>query len=79
MYNNQHFQTILFRNISTPRFVGVDENGHNLKDELKNKITDIKELLCYEDEVEIRDSLLKTKNHIHEIIDIIKILDNEVL
>ena len=66
---------VLFKNLKAPRFVGVDELGIPLKDELKEKIEEIITLLRYQDEDEIRTSILKTKDYIQVIIEIINELD----
>ncbi len=63
---------------TTPRFVGVDENGLLLKEDLKNKIDEIKKLLRYENEEEIIDGILETKESIEVIISIIKELNKKV-
>ena len=70
---------ITFKNTTSPRFTGVDELGLTLKEELKNKIVELKDLLRYEDETEIKNSLLSTESSIKEIITIICELDQEIL
>jgi len=80
LFEGEKYQDFVpFKNITVPRFTGVDELGLPLKEELKNKITEIKDLLRYEDETEIKNSLLKTEDFIKEIIIIIHDLDQAVL
>lgn len=70
---------IPFKQATSPRFIGVDELGISLKEELKNKINELKDFLRYEDEVEIKNSLLNTESYITEIIAIITELDQAIL
>ena len=80
LFNGKNYQEYsAIKSIQTVKFLKIPEEAIPLKEELKNKIDEIKELLRFKDESEIINSLLSTKNHIKVIIDIIKSLDAEVL
>ena len=68
---NSYMEYTLFLNKDTPRFTKMDEDGIKLKNELKVKITEIKELLRFKDENEILDGITSTKEHIKVILDIV--------
>jgi len=76
---NSYDEYVLFNSVPSVRFVGVDEGGKKIKDEIKQKVDEIKELLRFSDTNEIRNTLLSTYDNASVIIDIIKKLDNEVL
>ena len=69
---------VLFNTMASVRFVGVDEGGKKIRDELKDKISEIKELLRYENIDEIKHSLLYSYDNASVILDIIKRLDDRV-
>lgn len=69
---------VLFNSMTSVRFTGVDENGKKLKDEIKLKVDEIKNLLRFKNIDEIRNSLYSTYNYAKVIIDIIRLLDKEV-
>ena len=75
---NTYDDYVLFERMPAVRFMGVDETGLELKEELKNKIDLIKKLLRFESEEKIVESIISTKDYIKVIIDIIKKLDKEV-
>jgi len=69
---------VLFLSLDNVRFTGVDENGKNIRDEIKIKVEEIKKLLRFENVNEIRNSLMSTYNNVSVLIDIIKELDQKV-
>jgi len=75
---NKYRDYILFKGISPVRFTSVSEDGKKIKDLIKKKIDEIKELLRFDSEDEIRDSIYKTLTYAKVIIDIIYKLDKEV-
>ena len=70
---------VLFNTMASVRFVGVDEGGKKLRDEFKDKVGEIKELLRYENINEIKNCLLYSYDNASVILDIIKELDNRVM
>jgi len=74
--NYQEYTAI--KSIQAVRFTKIPEEAIPLKEHLKNKVDEIKALLRYKDEKEIKDSIIFTKDHVKVIIDIIKDLDKEV-
>jgi len=76
---NSYTDYVLFNSVNPPRFVGVDENGLKIKEELKEKISEIKYLLRFENEKIIKETLIKTKENIEVMIEIINELDQTVV
>ena len=76
---NNYNDYTLFLTKDTVRFTKVQEPGIKIKDELKDKISEIKELLRFKDEEEIGNSIKSTKKYVEVILDIVNILDKEVL
>ena len=76
--NKEYNNLVLFNTIPTVRFTGLNEEGIPLKEELKEKISKIKNLLRFKDIDEIKESILKTKDYAKVIIDIIKELDEKI-
>ena len=69
---------VLFKTKTSVKFIGVDEEGKKIKDEIKKIIENITKLIRFENIEEIKDSILKTEDYADEIIDIIKKLNSEV-
>ncbi len=69
---------VLFVSKEKPRFTKVDENGLKLKEELNNKIDEIKDMLRFKDENDIINSLKKTEDYVKVVLDIVIKLDKEV-
>lgn len=69
---------VSFSELKPPRILLSSEEGQTTRDELKQKITEIKELIRFKDEQAIRSSITKTYSHIELIFKIIKMIDNEV-
>ena len=80
LFNSSTYnEFILFKTIPSVKFIGVEEQGLSLKEEIKEKLNEINELLRFENINEIKQSILSTKEYIEVIIEIIKKLDKEVL
>ena len=69
---------VLFVSKEKPRFTKVDENGLRIKEELNNKIDEIKDMLRFKDENDIINSLKKTEDYVKVVLDIVIKLDKEV-
>ena len=66
-------------NITLPRLPsGSEEEVKNIKDEIKNIIDNIKDLTQYENIEEIKNTILKTKDYIKIMLEIIKALDKKI-
>ena len=66
-------------NITLPRLPsGSEEEVKNIKDEIKNIIDNIKDLTQYENIEEIKNTILKTKDYIKIMLEIIKTLDKKI-
>lgn len=65
--------------ISLPRLSKASDEEKKYKDEIKKIIDDINNLTLYENEDEMINEILKTKDYVSIIIDIIKELDQKVL
>ena len=76
--NNNYDGYTIFKNITPVRFIGVEETGLNLKNDIKDKISEITELLRFKDESEIKESIIATKPYTEVIIEIIKELNKEI-
>ena len=68
-----------FKSIPTVRFSKLPEEGVILKEELKAKITEIKDLLRFTSENEIIDKINESKEHVTVLINLVKELDEAVL
>lgn len=68
----------LFVSKEKPRFTKVDEAGLKLKEELNNKIDEIKDVLRFKDEEDIINGIKKTEDYVRVILDIVIKLDKEV-
>jgi len=75
---NNYEEYLLFKSMPTVRFSKVNEDGVSLKELIKDKIDEIKELLRFDSIEEIKDSILSIKNYIKVIIDVINQLDNYI-
>ena len=76
---NGYSDYLLFLTKEVPRFTKVEESGLKLKDELKDKAQEIKELLRFKDIEEISSDIEKTYDYIKVILDIVKLLDSQVM
>ena len=74
----EYDEYVLFMSKSPVRFTSVDENGLELKEELKKKIEEIKKLLRFKDKNELTLGIEKTRRNIQVILNIISKMDNEV-
>ena len=70
---------VLFKTKEKPRFTKVDEPGLKLKEELNNKIDEIKDMLRFKDEDDIINGIMKTEDYVKVILDIVNKLDKEVV
>ena len=75
---NSYNDYILFKNIPSVRITLNDDIGKNIRDLLKKKLDEIKELLRFDSLEEIRQSIYDTLPYVRVIIDIIRKLDREV-
>lgn len=66
------------KSATSVRFTKLPEEAVSLKEELKSKLDEIKNLLRYQDENDVINSILCTKDNVKVIIDIVKELMNEV-
>ena len=64
--------------IKLPRCISDSDITKEYKDKISNTIKDIKELCSYDNINSIKEGIYKTKNNISTIINIIKLLDEEV-
>ena len=74
----EYDEYVLFMSKSPVRFTSVDENGLELKEELKKKIEEIKKLLRFKNKNELALGIEKTRKNIQVILNIISKMDNEV-
>ena len=74
----EYDEYVLFMSKSSVRFTSVDENGLELKEELKKKIEEIKKLLRFKNKNELALGIEKTRKNIQVMLDIISKMDNEV-
>lgn len=74
----EYDEYVLFMSKSPVRFTSVDENGLELKEELKKKIEEIKKLLRFKNKNELALGIEKTRRNIQVILNIISKMDNEV-
>ena len=74
----EYDEYVLFMSKSSVRFTSVDENGLELKEELKKKIEEIKKLLRFKNKNELALGIEKTRKNIQVILNIISKMDNEV-
>lgn len=75
---NDYNDYILFKKMDPVKFIGVSEEGLSLKEQIKEKINEINELLRFENIEEIKQSIINTEDYIKVLIDIINELDVEV-
>ena len=64
--------------IRLPIAKGVSDITKEYKEKISNTIKEIKKLVIYDNYDSIKEGILKTKNYVEEIIDIIKELDSKV-
>lgn len=64
--------------IKLPIAKGVSDITKEYKEKISNNIKEIKKLVIYDNYYSIKEGILKTKNYVEEIIDIIKELDSKV-
>ena len=77
LFNGKTYdELVLFNNMTSIRFTNVDELGLSIKDELKENIEKIKELLRFQNKEEIISSIKSTYSNTKLIIEIIKKLDD---
>ena len=77
LFNGKTYdELVLFNNMTGIRFTNVDELGLSIKDELKENIEKIKELLRFQNKEEIISSIKSTYSNTKLIIEIIKKLDD---
>lgn len=67
-----------FKTMSTIRYTGVNDEGKELRDKLKGLITEVKNLLRFDDIEEIRNSIKETYDYTKVILDIIKELSKRI-
>lgn len=70
---------VLFMHMDSVKFIGVDEGGKKIRDDIKAKIKEIQGLLRFNDVAEIRNSILATYDYAEVMLDIIRKVDAEVL
>lgn len=76
----QNYQKlILFNTMENIRFTGLAEEGKEFKDRFKKKVEEIKHLLRFSSEEEIKNSFKLANDNIKIILDIIKKLDQKVM
>ena len=75
---NTYHDYLLVKNIPSVRFTKLAEDAIILKEALKDKLTEIKNLLRFDNEEEMIDTILKGKEHIKVLIELVKLLDTEV-
>ena len=68
----------LFKSMSSVKFIGVDEAGLELKDKLKDKIEEIKNLLRFDSVSQIKETIKDTFGYTKILLEIIKQMDLEV-
>ena len=68
----------LFMSNTIPKFMGVSEEGKDLKEELKKNIDRIKELLRFDNISDIKDKLLLSKKYTDILIKIVTELDRKI-
>ena len=68
----------LFKSMSSVKFIGVDEAGLDLKDKLKDKIEEIKNLLRFDSVSQIKETIKDTFGYTKILLEIIKQMDLEV-
>ena len=64
--------------ISLPRLVSESEEAKKIKQSIKNEIDELKKVCVYEDLTEIKKDIIKTKDYVTVIIDIIKELNSRL-
>ncbi len=74
--NYQEYQLFLAKD--KPRFSKMSDEGIKIKEALVEKTDELKKLLRFHDETEIKAALLNTQDYVKVIIDIIKELDLKV-
>lgn len=79
LQGNTYEDYVLFCSMPTVKFLGVEEEGKKLRDQLKNKIDEIKNLLRFQSVKEIKESILLTRDYAKVIFEILRKLDEEVL
>ena len=75
---NCYDEYLLFVTKEVPRFPKLLAEGIKLKERFKVCANEIKALLRYQSEADIKESILKTKDYVKVIIDILNELDTEV-
>ena len=76
---NSYDDYVLFLGMDNVRFTGVSEDGKKIKDSIKTKIDEIKQLLRFNDVKEIKEGIFNTYDYAKIIIEIIRELDMCVL
>ena len=69
---------LLFKSIPTVRFNKLPEEAITLKEELKEKLDEIKGLLRYDTVDDMIEVIKKEQNHIKVLIELVQELDNEI-
>ena len=80
LFNGKSYDDyVLFNTIDNVKFLGVDEGGKQIRDDIKAKVLEIKKMLRFKDSKEISESLLLTRDYALVILDIINELDEKIL
>lgn len=69
----------LIKSIPSVRFNKLPDEAIILKEELKNKLTEIKDLLRFENEEIMINHILESKDHTKVLIELVKELDDEII
>lgn len=73
-----YLEYVSFSDLKIPRILISSDEGKLIREELKQKVSEIKELLRFKDEQSIRNSITETYSNIKIILEIIKTIDSEV-
>ena len=76
---NSYADYSLIKSIPSVRFNKLPDEAISLKEELKNKLVEIKDLLRFENEETIINHILENKNYIKVLIELVKELDKEII
>ena len=76
--SNSYDDVKLNINFKLPIARNLSDISKEYKEKISNAIKEIKKLVIYDNYDSIKNGILKTKNYVEEIIDIIKILDSRV-
>ena len=76
--SNSYDDVKLNINFKLPIARNLSDISKEYKEKISNTIKEIKKLVIYDNYDSIKNGILKTKNYVEEIVDIIKILDSRV-